>query len=399
MPTILIQHADGTAVFHRLVKHVTILGRDRECDLVLDATGISRRHCAIVADAEGHLMRDLQSKNGVYLGRHRVEQVRLKHGMILNLGDATLSFYDTMRARLRDSSEGDESDPASDPPDCQLSWVDAQAALLMERSDQSSDRGVELDANNDYQVVQQKLRRMERRLRTTEMRLHIMEQLAFCSTIGQLHCASAKMVLGRLPVVRLLVIHQKTLDTVDIRFVRMAQWHTSNTELAVSLRALQRLRGAMKAIALKLFPSARYAPEATQPELPLTMPDTQEVPGLPDAPPPRPAMATLTRPENREMASKGFQTLLAPLIVHGKWYGALQADYPPEARAVQGQDLEFFGEVASVLSMGLTTYGDLLEELSQRTSPEAEAGNADRPQQPDPGMTPSPFAEGAPGGG
>jgi hypothetical protein len=110
-------------------------------------------------------------------------------------------------------------------------------------------------------------------------------------------------------------------------------------------------------------------------------------------------MATLTRPEAREMASKGFQTLLAPLIVRGKWYGALQADYPQEARAVQAQDLEFFGEVASVLSMGLTTYGDLLEEMSQRTGPDPEAGSAVHPQQPDQGMTPSPFAEGAPGAG
>jgi len=59
-----------------------VLGRSRECDIVLDDVGVSRRHAEIRPTAEGWTLADLDSTNGV-----RLNDRRLRGTQLLRLGD------------------------------------------------------------------------------------------------------------------------------------------------------------------------------------------------------------------------------------------------------------------------------------------------------------------------
>ncbi len=59
-----------------------VLGRSRECDIVLDDVGVSRRHAEIRPSAEGWVLSDLGSTNGV-----RLNDRRLRGAQPLGLGD------------------------------------------------------------------------------------------------------------------------------------------------------------------------------------------------------------------------------------------------------------------------------------------------------------------------
>ncbi len=43
-----------------------VIGRDATCDIVIDARGVSRQHCAIEAREDHWELIDLQSTNGVF---------------------------------------------------------------------------------------------------------------------------------------------------------------------------------------------------------------------------------------------------------------------------------------------------------------------------------------------
>jgi hypothetical protein len=69
------------------------IGRSRECDVVLDDAGISRRHAAIRAGADGWTVEDLGSTNGVLLNGHALHGVAaLQPGDHVELGSTEIVF-------------------------------------------------------------------------------------------------------------------------------------------------------------------------------------------------------------------------------------------------------------------------------------------------------------------
>ncbi len=69
------------------------IGRSRECDIVLDDAGISRRHAEIRPDAEGWTVADLGSTNGVRLNGRPVRGVEaLQAGDSVELGSTEILF-------------------------------------------------------------------------------------------------------------------------------------------------------------------------------------------------------------------------------------------------------------------------------------------------------------------
>src|SRR5215207_546512 len=50
-----------------------VIGRSRDCDIVLGDGNVSRRHAEIVATPDGWAVKDLQSTNGVVLNGRRIE--------------------------------------------------------------------------------------------------------------------------------------------------------------------------------------------------------------------------------------------------------------------------------------------------------------------------------------
>ena len=65
-----------------------LLGRDAEATTRLDTGQVSRRHAAVDLDGGQPLVRDLESKNGVFVNGVRVRESPLRRGDVLRLGDA-----------------------------------------------------------------------------------------------------------------------------------------------------------------------------------------------------------------------------------------------------------------------------------------------------------------------
>src|SRR5439155_2306266 len=58
------------------------LGRAPDCGLVLESATVSGRHAILSADPRGYLLRDNDSRNGVFVNGQRVREA------VLSIGDA-----------------------------------------------------------------------------------------------------------------------------------------------------------------------------------------------------------------------------------------------------------------------------------------------------------------------
>lgn len=72
---------------------VVTVGRHPESDILLDDVTVSRRHAEFRAVDGGHELVDLSSLNGTYVNNDRVDQVRLRTGMQLQIGRYRLSYH------------------------------------------------------------------------------------------------------------------------------------------------------------------------------------------------------------------------------------------------------------------------------------------------------------------
>jgi predicted component of type VI protein secretion system len=83
--TALYLRVDGET--RRIPGARVLVGRSRTCDVHVDRQGVSRRHCEIVLDANGALLRDLGSTHGTWTGDGRLEgETRLVAGAVFLLG-------------------------------------------------------------------------------------------------------------------------------------------------------------------------------------------------------------------------------------------------------------------------------------------------------------------------
>ncbi len=68
------------------------LGRSSVCDLVIADGSVSGIHCEILTTPQGHLLRDLDSTNGIFMLGHRVRQVFLRPGSEFQTGNNLIRF-------------------------------------------------------------------------------------------------------------------------------------------------------------------------------------------------------------------------------------------------------------------------------------------------------------------
>lgn len=73
--------------------HGVTLGRSRDCDVVVDDSGVSRHHAELRPSAEGWVLRDLGSTNGTRLnGRELRGAAVLRPGDEIGLGASVIAF-------------------------------------------------------------------------------------------------------------------------------------------------------------------------------------------------------------------------------------------------------------------------------------------------------------------
>ena len=69
-----------------------LIGRSRECDVVVDDPNISRRHAEVRRDGQGWAVVDLGSTNGIKVNGRRVDQAPLEPGDRITFGLTELTF-------------------------------------------------------------------------------------------------------------------------------------------------------------------------------------------------------------------------------------------------------------------------------------------------------------------
>ena len=69
-----------------------VVGRDPGCDVPIDSVRVSRRHAEFIATPEGVTVRDLGSRNGVFVNGIRVEQATIGVADRVLLGDVAVTL-------------------------------------------------------------------------------------------------------------------------------------------------------------------------------------------------------------------------------------------------------------------------------------------------------------------
>lgn len=99
----ILQGKDKGKTFELTAEEIFV-GRDSAGQIVLNDASVSRRHCFIEKRAEGFFITDLQSLNGTFVNEENAENLRLKNGDVIRIGDFSLRFSSDNAAELPSSS-------------------------------------------------------------------------------------------------------------------------------------------------------------------------------------------------------------------------------------------------------------------------------------------------------
>jgi sigma-B regulation protein RsbU (phosphoserine phosphatase) len=93
IPTLQIMHGPMAGRLFKLDRDATIVGRNPDCDVVLQPKSVSRKHAAIVRKGGAFEVKDLGSTRGTLVnGQKLAEPVLLKDGDTLQIGEIQLNF-------------------------------------------------------------------------------------------------------------------------------------------------------------------------------------------------------------------------------------------------------------------------------------------------------------------
>ncbi len=80
---------------HVIERRSVVLGRSRDCDVVLEDRSVSRRHAELVRHGDGFLLRDLDSTNGSAVNGKRIREAAVQPGDDITVGTVALTFEQT----------------------------------------------------------------------------------------------------------------------------------------------------------------------------------------------------------------------------------------------------------------------------------------------------------------
>ncbi len=104
---IILAHAGEHVEERPLRSGRLIIGRTVDNDVQIESKFISRHHCQIVTTADGSVLEDLNSTNGVYIKSKRVRKHNLNDGDVIVLGKHEIMYLDERSARARGQQQQD----------------------------------------------------------------------------------------------------------------------------------------------------------------------------------------------------------------------------------------------------------------------------------------------------
>jgi len=81
----------GTTAYE-LDAPTTVIGRSRQCDIVIGDPNVSRRHCEVRREGDDHVLIDLGSTNGVTVNGSETQRQALAEGDRVQVGTTVLRF-------------------------------------------------------------------------------------------------------------------------------------------------------------------------------------------------------------------------------------------------------------------------------------------------------------------
>ena len=87
---ILEGHAEGME--YPITKTYAVIGRDKDSDVPVKDSLVSRQHAAILYQEGSFILKDLDSTNGTHMKGSAVKQANLRHGDKFRVGDSVLQF-------------------------------------------------------------------------------------------------------------------------------------------------------------------------------------------------------------------------------------------------------------------------------------------------------------------
>jgi chromosome segregation ATPase len=88
---LLVRRSGATNIAHVLTGRTTI-GRTPDNAIQIDSPSVSRHHAVLLLTAEGTVVEDLSSTNGVYINGSRVRRQALREGDLLTIGNTEFRF-------------------------------------------------------------------------------------------------------------------------------------------------------------------------------------------------------------------------------------------------------------------------------------------------------------------
>jgi phosphoserine phosphatase RsbU/P len=105
VPTLQIMHGPMAGRLYKLDRDVTIVGRNPDCDVILQPKSVSRKHAAVVRRGLAFDVKDLGSTRGTLVnGQRLTEPVQLNDGDLLQIGELQLTF----NSRVVQIQDGDD---------------------------------------------------------------------------------------------------------------------------------------------------------------------------------------------------------------------------------------------------------------------------------------------------
>jgi|OpeIllAssembly_1097287.scaffolds.fasta_scaffold45399_2 hypothetical protein len=92
MPRLVILKDDKPGDEHVLKAGITVLGRSPKVDIQIPFSEVSRRHAQIVWEADGYVILDLESENGVFVNGQKTKKHILKDGDTVQIGPQKFIF-------------------------------------------------------------------------------------------------------------------------------------------------------------------------------------------------------------------------------------------------------------------------------------------------------------------